>query len=218
MEVGQRAFRLVAVGPEFRVRVCGFAAKMQVFRCDCGNYTAVRLSGKHGSKTGKTKSCGCLHLEQAAEAGRNSRIHGDSQGPLRRLMLMFHGMHRRCHPTKGHKLYGLVGIRVCKAWQKYETFKAWALANGYRDDLELDRIKNSKGYSPSNCRFVTRQEQTRNTSQNQNFTLYGETKCLMAWAEDARCAVAYETLRCRVVNYGWDFKRALTTPSKRAKK
>jgi hypothetical protein len=55
------------------------------------------------------------------------------------------------------------GIRVCDEWaHSFEAFKAWALANGYQDDLLLDREDNDRGYEPGNCRWVTMLESNRN--------------------------------------------------------
>jgi len=54
------------------------------------------------------------------------------------------------------------GIKVCDEWQKREVFFAWALDNGYSDNLELDRIDNEKGYEPNNCRWVTHLVNMRN--------------------------------------------------------
>jgi hypothetical protein len=54
------------------------------------------------------------------------------------------------------------GIKVCDEWDYWPAFAKWALANGYADHLEIDRTDNDKGYSPENCRWVTKTVQNRN--------------------------------------------------------
>lgn len=68
----------------------------------------------------------------------------------------------KCSNPDALKYYIARGISVCEAWANFTAFAEWALANGYRDDLSLDRIDNDRGYSPSNCRWVTMTEQLRN--------------------------------------------------------
>ena len=46
------------------------------------------------------------------------------------------------------------------------NFYTWAMANGYRKDLSIDRINNNGDYEPNNCRWITLQEQNWNTSRN----------------------------------------------------
>ena len=51
---------------------------------------------------------------------------------------------------------------VCDEWLDFTHFYRWSVANGYRQGLQIDRIDNARGYSPDNCRWVTRAEQSRN--------------------------------------------------------
>jgi hypothetical protein len=74
-------------------------------------------------------------------------------------------MHRRCEqPTHSRfEYYGARGIKVCPEWASLETFREWALANGYADNLTIDRFPDRDGnYEPNNCRWVTIQEQQKN--------------------------------------------------------
>lgn len=54
--------------------------------------------------------------------------------------------------------YGGRGIKVCEEWKDYSVFKAWALNNGYTDNLTIDRIDNDGNYEPSNCQWLTNRE------------------------------------------------------------
>lgn len=74
-------------------------------------------------------------------------------------------MKRRCnYPTnKSYKYYGARGIKLCPEWENdYSAFKKRALENGYKEGLTIDRKDNDKGYSPDNCRWVTRADNNRN--------------------------------------------------------
>jgi hypothetical protein len=74
-------------------------------------------------------------------------------------------MKQRCHNPKNSRYqdYGGRGITVCDEWlNSFTSFYDWSIANGYRDDLSIDRIDNDKGYSPDNCRWATVLEQNRN--------------------------------------------------------
>ena len=75
-----------------------------------------------------------------------------------RLYNIWRGIKKRCGLPTAHAYenYGGRGICVCAEWREsFEAFRDWALANGYRDDLTLDRIDNDRGYEPSNCRWVS---------------------------------------------------------------
>jgi hypothetical protein len=73
-------------------------------------------------------------------------------------------MKQRCvNPNKQHyEHYGGRGITVCDEWREdFQTFYDWAMANGYSDDLTIDRIDNDGDYEPSNCQWITQAENTR---------------------------------------------------------
>lgn len=64
----------------------------------------------------------------------------------------------------GYHDYGGRSITVCQEWKdSFEAFRDWALANGYKDNLSIDRKDNDGNYEPSNCRWTTQTVQSRNT-------------------------------------------------------
>src|SRR6185436_4006800 len=94
-------------------------------------------------------------------------------------------MRLRCHyPSHAaYARYSAAGIVVCAEWFfDYEPFMLWAMQSGYRNDLELDRRDNREGYSPENCRWVTRSQNQRNRSDNlAPIEAFFETKTLIEW-------------------------------------
>lgn len=105
-----------------------------------------------------------------AQSGSNaSRRHSESRT---RLHGIWCHMKTRCTcPTsKAFEYYGGRGISVCAAWmESYEAFRDWALANGYSDNLTLDRFPDANGnYEPSNCRWATKPQQSFNTRKRRD--------------------------------------------------
>lgn len=128
-------------------------------KCDCGAEVVV-ISGDLRSE--RTKSCGCLSRELAVSL---HTTHGCKHEPWYNV---YNGMMERCGHFKGApecnlRLYRDRGILVCIEWQKSpRAFGDWLLAHGWRKGLQIDRIDNSKGYSPENCRVVTCRENCNN--------------------------------------------------------
>jgi hypothetical protein len=94
-------------------------------------------------------------------------------------------MKQRCGNEKNdsHHYYGERGINVCDEWaDDYETFRDWAISNGYSDELTLDRKDNNKGYYPDNCRWVDRYTQMNNTRRTRHVTYNDETHSISEWA------------------------------------
>lgn len=93
-----------------------------------------------------------------------------------RLFQTHANMLMRCNnPKDSHYInYGARGISVCDEWTNVVEFYNWAMANGYKDDLTIDRINNDGNYEPSNCRWTTRdiQQQNKRKLSSNNTTGY----------------------------------------------
>lgn len=135
-----------------------------LFICDCGKSIELTVSRVYYGQL----SCGCMREESKQTFKRKLFKHGQSKTKLYRK---YRSMINRCYDknNKNYKRYGGRGITVCKEWlESFESFLLWAYANGYDPNLDgrtqqsIDRIDNSKGYSPDNCRWATQYEQQRN--------------------------------------------------------
>lgn len=172
--------------------------------CDCGNQKDIRALSL--TKPNGTKSCGCL---LSRENRRLRKItHGDKDTRLYRI---WSNMKSRCNnKNRDHYAdYGGRGIRVCDEWANYVDFKKWALANGYKDDLTLDRIDNDQNYSPTNCRWASLTEQNRNKRTNRKF----KGKTVAEWAKETGVS---ECLIYARLDMGWDFEKAISEPPHKA--
>lgn len=138
-------------------------------RCTVCNKT-IKAVRPDSVNSFKGKSCGCLVSELCRHANTK---HGFRQTPLKNIQ---RNMLDRCNNPKNrlYKNYGGRGIRVCKEWHDLGNFGRWAMENGYEKGLQLDRKDNDKGYSPSNCRFVTRTVNMNNTSRTIRIEYRGE--------------------------------------------
>jgi hypothetical protein len=134
------------------------------------------------------------------------------KGPTPRLYGIWINMKSRCYNpnVKAYARYGGRGITICGEWKNnYRAFDAWARANGYRDDLTIDRIDVNGDYEPSNCRWLTREEQNQNRRNNTVLTFDGERKCLTEWARVQGIGQSVLTNRLK---RGWSVEKALTYP------
>lgn len=137
---GHRFGKLVAIRPAER----NTHGQVQwLLRCDCGGQTTAPTGQL---RYGKRKSCAC---------GRSKPTHDMRKT---RLYSVWCSMKARCFRPKHVRFhrYGGRGIGVSINWlDSFQCFADWALANGYADDLQIDRIDNDGHYIASNCRFVT---------------------------------------------------------------
>lgn len=155
--------------------------------CACGEYAVVRGSLL---RKDETKSCGCWLRERLI-------IHGQTkEGNISSVYGIWVSMKQRCNnpKDKGFKNYGGRGIKVCKRWGKFANF--FSDMGEKPKNLSIERIDNSKGYSPDNCKWATRTAQARNSRQNHTIEYQGKTMCISEWAEEL--GVNCSTLRGRL--------------------
>ena len=129
-----------------------------------------------------------------------------------RLNHIYNSMKNRClrPDAMGYSQYGGRGIKVCDEWvSSYHSFRDWAMANGYSDDLTLDRINPDGDYEPINCRWVDMVTQANNKRNNLRVTYKGVTLTAAEWARifDMKPEVLYKRLKD-----GWAVEDALTIP------
>ena len=153
--------------------------------CDCGNVTKATITNL---KRGHTKSCGCYKKICCV-------THHETKT---RLYKIWKGLKNRCYNKNASKFscYGGRGISVCDVWlNDYIEFRDWALANGYDENLTIDRIDNNGNYEPSNCRWVDNKVQSNNRRNNCFITYLGKTLTISQWADII--GIDHETIRSR---------------------
>lgn len=180
---GQRFGRLTVIG----LKDTNTRKTFWICQCDCGNLKEVRSDSLIA---GNIRSCGCLKREQDKKNLINPSIIKSQDAGFKcsntRLYSIWQKMRGRCyniHDTHYHR-YGGRGITVCNQWREdFISFYKWAMENGYKDNLTIDRIDNDGNYCPENCRWATQKQQARNRSTNVNITIGNSTRTLTEWCE-----------------------------------
>lgn len=137
-------------------------SRFGLFKCCCGNEFKTTISS---IKSG-TKSCGCLQKIVARQTLKNHITTHNFSGT--RLHKIWKNIKQRClnkNNPSYQKWYGTRGITMCDEWKNdFMSFYNWSMDNGYSENLSIDRIDNDGNYEANNCRWVTRNVQTRNIS------------------------------------------------------
>ena len=207
--IGTRFGRIRTIGTAFLVSRYGYNQHKRtdgflVCECDCGNIVA------HKSGTLNENSVCKPHCKYA-----NRKKPGKTSRPLYNTWnsIIYRCLNPRCPAYGG---YGGRGISICDEWRhSFSSFESWAIANGWDSSLQIDRIDNNGDYKPSNCRFVTPQDNSNNRRSNRMITCWGEEKTASQWEEDERVAVTAAQIRYRI-GKGWSDERAIKQPVRKS--
>lgn len=168
---------------------------MSKVKCECGvEYLVTDSELIHGRR----KTC--------AKCSKVKETHGMTNT---RIFHIWQSMKQRCSNDKHRKYvyYGARGIRVCSEWnESFESFYNWAINNGYKEHLTIDRIDVNGNYEPDNCRWVNTQVQANNKRNNRVVNYNGENYTIAELS--ALFGINYSCLYYRVQN-GWDMAKAL---------
>ena len=173
-----------------------------VCKCDCGVVKTILGSSL---RYGRTVSCGCHHF---------SGLHKTHGMTHTRLYKCWKDMKSRClnKNRKDYVNYGKRGIKVCDNWLDFSNFSKWALKNGYKDTLTLDRINVNGNYEPSNCRWASLKQQANNTRRNIRLLFAGKNLTYSEW--EVETGINQHTI-ARRIRLGWSVEDALCTPLKK---
>lgn len=165
-------------------------------RCTCDS-KKITLVTTGNLTSGHTKSCGCLGMEARTRSGMSRSPEYDIWKQIK----------QRCY-NRNHDAYhnyGGRGITVCDEWK--ESFEAFYRDIGPRPSPEhsIDREDNELGYSKSNCRWSTKEEQANNRRTNRLYEFDGEKRTLMQWCKELR--LDYSAMYYRL-SLGMDFEDA----------
>lgn len=167
--------------------------KLCVAKCRCGKEKTLPL---YYIISGESKSCGCLKGTGITKRYKN-------------VYDIWRMMKKRCFDknAKEYVNYGKRGITICPTWLEYKSFLTWALENGYKKGLSIERIDNNGNYCPENCKWISLAKQARNKRNNRLLTYNGETKCMAEWAEIV--GIKQDVIKDRLNRYNWTVEEAL---------
>lgn len=176
--IGRKFGRLTVIGEASPVlRKDGRRISRSIVECSCSKKRQFAVRNI-ALLSGATKSCGCLKSEVVIENLKKRVPNKTRKGGYSKTRLygIFRGIHKRCEYPHHHAYdrYGGRGIKVCKEWDSFLAFREWSLANGYADNLTIDRINNDGDYAPSNCRWVSYTINARNKPNVRSYEYQGE--------------------------------------------
>jgi hypothetical protein len=199
---GKRFGKLLVKPTVLRKRTKNGSVKLLwLCECSCGNTKYIVSASL---TNGLTKSCGCLIREKTSE---RRFVHGMGRTPT---YTSWRAMLERCTNPNSSRYanYGGRGIKVCPQWGA--SFTAFLEDMGERPaNSTLDRVDNNKGYFKSNCRWVLKGDQAKNTSRTWRIAIKGRVQCLKQWCDEL--SLDYKRVLGRL-RLGWSIQKALDMP------
>lgn len=194
MNIGDKVEKLTLIKEVEKLKLpCGQFNRAFLCKCDCGNLKVIRLVHL---KNKRIKSCGCIPT-------------GHKRNGTDILKKVWRQMKRRCESSEYvYRHYADKNIFVCDEWQNYHNFKIWSLINGYKKGLHIDRIDNTKGYSPDNCRWVTVIENMNNKKDTFFVNFEGEKIAFAILLRQLNLYHKYHTI-FRRIKRGWSIEKAI---------
>lgn len=147
----------------------------------------------------------------ATRTNLSRRTHGKRGKRLLKEYDIWVEMRARCRNPRhrSYRHYGGRGITICPAW--LESFEAFYRDMGPKpEETSLERVDNDGPYSPDNCRWIPKQQQSRNRRNCLKVTYRGQQVKLVDLAEEA--PVSLRTLRFRIFRYGMSVEEAMSAP------
>ena len=174
---GQKFGRLTAIKKDHAIwdKEKRISRNFWLFKCDCGNEKVI---DKYSVMRGLTTSCGCYHKEQDIKKHTKHGLCKHS------LFSKWQDIKNRCYNKNRnkYKIYGARGIKICDEWANdFENFYKWAISNGWKEHLTIERINVNGNYEPSNCCWIPFKEQAKNKTTSHLITINGKTRNLCYW-------------------------------------
>lgn len=198
--IGEKFGKLVVIKrAEDYISPKGKHSPMWLCKCKCGKIKAIAQSSL---KFGTTKSCGCSRYESKTKHGLSgTRLYG-----------IWSNMKRRCNSESDSRYngYGGRGITYCNEWEDFSNFSEWALKNGYKDGLTIERKDVNGNYCPENCCWIPQKEQAKNRRPSLRLVdKDGNERLVVDIAEEL--GISANVVRARYES-GWDLYSAVYTP------
>ncbi len=197
MDLTGKRFGRLTVVKHLDISERGKLEKAWRCQCDCGN---IKDFTTNNLISGVVVSCGCYMSEINAESARKRfSKHGMKNT---RMYNIWSSMKERCYleTCEAYKDYGGRGITVCDEWKdNFQSFYDWSMANGYSDDLTIDRIDVNGNYEPDNCRWADWETQHYNKRNTIRIEVDGKLKTLKEISEEY--GISQKTLMSRYIRY-----------------